>query len=261
MQWRDTKVVNLVSTLNNSRLRTCEREDGNSRLLLSVPNDYNEYSSKMYGVDKGDQFRAHFGGFANGAHFKKWYVKVYLAILDCAVLNAYSAWNMSCEQVLGRNKLHRYQFMWVLSEQRLNYKEEVVPVQVPTASASVYRMVTSGVHVPLQSNERRYRCYVCQLEVSLSNEITERGVKKSVGKCGCADCCIAAHTSIQYDEKRKIHTFPGFENMTCFEIAHQPIMNGLWLPTRIGYTTRPNHHVMRELKRMHGLTPTVRRPR
>ena len=38
-------------------------------------------------------------------------------------------------------------------------------------------------------------------------------------------------------------------------------MTGLWLPTRIGYTTRPNHTIMRQLKRIHGHTPTVRRPR
>ena len=262
MQWRDTKVVNLVSTLNDSHLRTCERQDGNTRLLLSVPNDYNEYSSKMYGVDKGDQFRAHFGGFANRAHFKKWYVKVYLAILDCAVLNAYSAWNMSCEQVSGRNKLHRHSFMWALSEQLLNYEDEVVPVQVPVARASVCEMIGSGVHVPIGSNQNRLRCCVCQLEVSLSDEITEKGLRSaSVGECGCDDCLIAAHTSIQRDEKRKIHTFPGFEKMTCFEIAHHSSMSGLWRRTRIGYTTRPNHHIMRQLKRVHGLTPTVRRPR
>ena len=29
----------------------------------------------MFGVDKGDQIRAHGGGFATKAHFKKWYKK------------------------------------------------------------------------------------------------------------------------------------------------------------------------------------------
>ena len=156
----------------------------------------------------------------------------------------------------------RMSFMWALSEQMLQYKHDVVPVLVPTARAEVCRMVASGIHVPLQSKQRRYRCCVCQLEVSLSNEISERGVKSSsVAKCGCDDCCIAAHTSILRDDNRKIHSFPGFENMTCFEIAHQPIMTGLWIPTRIGYTTRPKHNIMRQLKRIHGHTPTVRRPR
>ena len=119
MQWRDTKVVNLVSTLNDSRSNTCERREGANRIRLPVPNDYNECSKKMFGVDKGDQFRAHFGGFANRAHFKKWYVKVYLAILDCALLNAYSAWNLSCRTVPGRKKLTRYKFMWALTEEIL----------------------------------------------------------------------------------------------------------------------------------------------
>jgi hypothetical protein len=29
----------------------------------------------MGGVDKGDQIRGHFGGFAAQSHFKKWYKK------------------------------------------------------------------------------------------------------------------------------------------------------------------------------------------
>jgi len=46
MQWRDTQVVNLVSTLNEARQRACERQEGGNRLHLTVPNDYNEYSKK-----------------------------------------------------------------------------------------------------------------------------------------------------------------------------------------------------------------------
>ena len=88
----------------------------------------------MFGVDKGDQFRAHFGGFANRAHFKKWYVKVYLAILDCALLNAYSAWNLSCRTIPGRKKLTRYKFMWALSEEMLKFKDE------EEASTAMYQL-------------------------------------------------------------------------------------------------------------------------
>jgi len=46
MQWRDTKVVNLVSTLNDACENTCERREGANRIRLPVPNDYNEYSKK-----------------------------------------------------------------------------------------------------------------------------------------------------------------------------------------------------------------------
>jgi len=46
MQWRDTKVVNLVSTLNDARQRTCERQEGGNRLHLTAPHDFNEYSKK-----------------------------------------------------------------------------------------------------------------------------------------------------------------------------------------------------------------------
>ena len=127
----------------------------------------------MFGVDKGDQFRAHFGGFANRAHFKKWYVKGYLAILDCALLNAYSAWNLSCHTIQGRNKLSRHKFMWALSEEMLNI-EDGVTIQVPVARASASRMVADGTHVPVLSNGSRPRCCVCQLEVSLPDEVSER---------------------------------------------------------------------------------------
>jgi len=264
MQWRDTKVVNLVSTLNDAREETCERQEGRNRLHLSVPNDYNEYSKKMFGVDKGDQFRAHFGGFANRAHFKKWYVKVYFAILDCAVLNAYSAWNLSCDSIPGRNKLSRHKFMWALSEEMLNFEgeDDVVTIQVPVARAPISQMVAEGTHVPVLSNSRKFRCCVCQLEVSLSDDVRERGIRDaSVGKCGCENCVIAAHTSIRNDPARKIHTFSSFKNLTCFEIAHHPRMRGLWKETKIGYTTFPTHPIMRELKTLHGVTPTIRRGR
>lgn len=101
----------------------------------------------MFGVDKGDQFRAHYGGFANRAHFKKWYVKVYLEILDCALLNAYSARNLSCHTIQGRNKLSRHTFMWALSEEMLNFEDEGVTIQVPVARASASRMVADCTHV------------------------------------------------------------------------------------------------------------------
>jgi hypothetical protein len=51
-----------------------------------------KYQQMMYAVDKGGQARAHFGGFSSKAHFKKWYKKQFLAILDCMLLNGLVAW-------------------------------------------------------------------------------------------------------------------------------------------------------------------------
>jgi len=56
----------------------------------------------------------------------------------------------------------------------LNFEDEGVTIQVPVARASASRMVV----------DRRIRCCVCQLEVSLSDEVNERGIrhKRCVGR-------------------------------------------------------------------------------
>ena len=49
----------------------------------------------MDGVDRGDQHRIMGVGFANVAHFKKWYKKTHFGIADFNFLNYFSAWNLS----------------------------------------------------------------------------------------------------------------------------------------------------------------------
>ena len=263
MQWRDSKVVNLVSTLNDSQLSTCQRREGEILTNLSVPNDYNQYGKRMFGVDKGDQARSHFGGFANRAHFQKWYKKVYLAILDCCVLNAHAAWNMSCIEVFGRKELKRHQFMWALSIELLQYKDpQFVTIEVPRARASIAANAGQGIHVPIQNRHSgRKRCFVCQLEVGTS-QINESGNRNNgVCVCGNEDCFISAHNYIPRDNQRKIRHLPQFENLTCFEIAHHPASAGLWKFASNGYRRCPSHPLVRKLKSLHGLTPTLRRER
>ena len=48
-------------------------------------------------VDRGDQRRTHMGGWATKGHFKKWYKKAFLAILDLGILNGHIAWNLAAE--------------------------------------------------------------------------------------------------------------------------------------------------------------------
>ena len=265
MQWRDSKIVNLVSTLNDSSHSTCQRWEGNRIVQLSVPSDYNQYSSKMFGVDKGDQARVHFGGFANRSHFHKWYIKVYMAILDCALLNANNAWNMSCDLIQGRKHLKRHEFMWSVCQQMLDYVDSnYVSISVPVARHAACAMVADGSHVPQSNNKNRERrrCVVCQLEVNICEEVNESGLRNAaVGKCGSPGCIIAAHTTVQTIGHRKIGTFPQFVGLTCFQIAHHPTTVGLWKQTTCGYTTCQSHPIIKRLKEMHDKTPTIRRVR
>jgi len=79
----------------------------------------------MFGVDKGDQHRVTGGGFAQKAHYKKWYKKAFMAILDCMLLNTYVAWNMSVDdrrvRQLGRQKVSRHELYWSIAQSLLDF--------------------------------------------------------------------------------------------------------------------------------------------
>lgn len=104
VQWLDSKVVNVVSTLNNCSVGSVSRQVGSNRLTFQCPRVMMKYQQDMGSIDRSDQMRMHGGGFSNKAHFKKWYKKVYLAILDCMLVNSWIAWNLSVDETdnLGR---------------------------------------------------------------------------------------------------------------------------------------------------------------
>ena len=131
-QWCDSKVVNCVSSYLSFDVGTVKRQVGSTRKQFSCPQALMHYQQNMGGVDKGDQIRGHFGGFASQSHFKKWYKKTLMAVVDCMLLNAYKLWNMSVDRVTGRMKLRRFDFMLAV----LHYKTEplVSPVTSPAAN-------------------------------------------------------------------------------------------------------------------------------
>jgi len=94
-QWVDSKVVQCVTTKLNAKIGEVERREGQKKQPIPCPEAMIDYQRHMYGVDKGDQIRAHFGGFSSKAHYKKWYKKGFFAILDMMLMNAYISWNMA----------------------------------------------------------------------------------------------------------------------------------------------------------------------
>ena len=117
VQWLDSKVVGVVTTLYPSSIGSVKRQVGAEAKDIPCPDAINVYQKTMFGVDKGDQIRVHGGGFSNKAHFKKWYKKTYLAILDCMMMNAYIAWNMAAKEDNNKVSLRRHEFMSVLAAQ------------------------------------------------------------------------------------------------------------------------------------------------
>ena len=94
VQWKDSKVVNVVSSVVDNNVETVQCQIGSKQQNFLCPTVLRKYQSFMFGVDKGNQLRAAGGGFALKAHFKKWYKKGFFAILDMMLLNAYIAWNI-----------------------------------------------------------------------------------------------------------------------------------------------------------------------
>lgn len=124
-QWRDNKVVQFASLTNEGGLGTVKRRIGSQRIDFACPHTLIQYQKNMFGVDKGDQMRLHGGGFSIKVHFKKWYKRVYLANLDCGLLNTLVAWNLSTEDrsMRSRKPLRRHELYAYIAQCLCNYED------------------------------------------------------------------------------------------------------------------------------------------
>jgi Transposase IS4 len=100
-QWCDSKVVNCVSSYLNFGVSNVERQIGSNKRTFPCPSLLVHYQENMGGVDKADQIRSHFGGFTSQSHFKKWYKKAVMDVLDCMLINAMQLWNMYVTKFQG----------------------------------------------------------------------------------------------------------------------------------------------------------------
>jgi len=63
LQWVDSKVVQVVTTKVNTSVGEVLRQQGSQKQRIPGPEAIMHYHPHVYGVDKGDQIRAHGGGF------------------------------------------------------------------------------------------------------------------------------------------------------------------------------------------------------
>ena len=86
-----------------------------------------EYKENVDGVGRGDQHRTVGSGFANVAHFQKYYKKYFLGISYISLLQAFTTCNMSVDgfREIGRggvlifNKMAKWEFYSAVSEELL----------------------------------------------------------------------------------------------------------------------------------------------
>ena len=214
----------------------------------------------MFGVDKGDQIRLHGGGFARKAHFKKWYKKSFMAVLDCMLLNSLIAWNIAASDPdLKRIRMQRYEFYTWIAESLLHYKDRNVEPPTPEAvrdGKAEGILGDSTIHRPVATVGRQ-RCAVCKLECNIA-KIGEGNLRKNI--VGCSDCRIHAHNHILKNPLR-IHTMTQFEGLTCFEIAHSEEGRCIWVQDEsdnkktVPYRVKYSHRVVQELRSSYGLNP------
>jgi len=268
-QWRDSKVVNFVTSVKDISIGHAKRQIGSKKQRFPCPNVVLLYNQTMFGVDKGDQMRMHGGGFARKAHFKKWYKKAFFAIVDCMLLNSLIAWNISCsEHRSNRRPLKRHEFYTWVAECMMTYKDPSIlprsPEQVRDASAGL--CTGREVHRPVQA-KRRSRCVVCRLDTNYERK-GETGVMENTCSCTQANCERIAHSSILITP-RKIHEVGAFAGMTCFEILHSTVGKEVWSYKGLErtsvkekvYSVNCSHPVVQELRILHGLNPQQTRRR
>ena len=214
-------------------------------------------------MDKGDQMRVHGGGFSDHVHFKKRYKKVYLATLDCGLLNARIAWNMSADnRSFQRRKLERCEFYTYVAQLMCNFQDDDAADDAKPTAIDVTAEEQRS-HVPIH-DKNNPRCTVCHLEygwlsdakLAHASEFGSR-LKTNVGRC--ATCGVTAHTTVQVHSTRKVHTtISKFKGISCFQIMHTKLGKEIWQSGngRKSTNVAKGHKVIRKMRQKYGL-PTL----
>ena len=264
VQWLDSKVVGLVTTLNTTKIGTVKRQVGKDSKEITCPEAVMNYQRTMFGVDKGDQIRVHGGGFSNKAHFKKWYKKTYLAILDCMLMNAYIAWNLAAKEDKGKKPLSRHKFMNIVANQFMKYIDDNEPEDTGTPQSRQDASSWTQEHI-MESLPPKVveRCAVCRLETNMNKSLGQANLAKHVFMC--SKCKIPAHPAVPTNSNRQIHQLEQFKGLSCFAILHSDGGNSIWTRRPEGqnprYTVNFSSPIVQELRSYHGLSRTQKRKR
>jgi len=274
MQWADSKVVNCVSSYLNLEELTIVRQIGRDKLQFPCPAALVHYQRNMGGVDRIDQMRSHGGGLASVSHFKKWYKKALMAVIDCQLLNGLHLWNATAEKIAGRVKLKRAKYLRLISDFLLTYETKTfMSPSRPAGQNRVARFAASPVDEALTEEaptrtidtgkemgpaHKKDRCLVCSLEGSYYKKLwtnhkrmDETGaaqeancvLKKRVqiGVSGmrravaaCRICDVKAHGTVLDEDNNKV--IHGFfpPNLSCMDILHSPLGKEIWSIKRDG---------------------------
>jgi len=252
VQWVDSKVVNCVSTYIDFKEKSVSRQVGPELKHFPCPHMLVLYQLFMSGVDRVDQMRAHGGSFASIAHFKKWYKKALMAVIDCMLLNGLHLWNALAERYPHRKKLSRHKYMRIVANFLLKYKTKTMLSPMRPSKKAKRAHFEETTNVTEQRHDGKdtkvskpnTKCLVCSIEVSYINACLSRlasekakevkskldsfgrGVRKSVACCQV--CEVNAHDRVLEEvDKKKIHGYFA-PNQSCMEILHSETGKEIW---------------------------------
>ena len=277
-RWKDSKVLQTVSTVMQKGEQIVKRQVGANLVDVRCPNDIVLYQQNMGGVDRGDQHRMVGAGFANVSHYKKWFKKAFFGIADFCLLQAFTTWNLSVDQMIQnrrgnadvkRRKVIKWEFYSVLAEELMTYIDRGHGDDNSSISTNNYWRNRSMIgHNPApyfsfdkSSISNRPSCMVCSMDEMAKGQIMKVPAKKIrrrtmarrtkfLVKCMHQDCIIHAHACIP--DKSKVATLPYFQGLTCFEIAQHPRCDGLFAKIERNWKmysrTIPSHSIVQEVK-------------
>ena len=260
--WKDSKVVQTVSTIMEKGIGTVQRQTGPNKITVNCPNDIIRYVEGMGGVDRGDQVRLVGAGFSNVAHFKKWYKKAALGVADFCLLQGLACWNLSVEDddrvrrggIKKIRKLLKWEFCSVASEEMMTYTDK------DDDSESIFskrlQQDSNNEHKPVPLPKDFYMkvptCMVCSMEEGILRKVQNHENKKGrffsrrrkhLSTCSNPNCNIVCHSCCPV--KSNMKDIPQFVGLTCFEIAHHPDCEGLFIDVKRGektYTRSVKNH-------------------
>ena len=244
-RWKDSKMVQTASTIMEKGIGKVERRIGANKIIVPCPYDIIRYTQGMSGVDRGDQVRLVGAGFANVAHFKKWYKKAVLGIADFCILQALSCWNLAVDHpdrdIRGEKKIRRllkWEFCSVASEEMMTYTDE------DDDGASIFsrRKIDNKqndhkpVPLPKDFHMKVPTCMICSMEEGIMRKVQNHENKKgrffsrrkrNMVICSDPNCNIICHSTCL--NETKIQKIPQFAGLTCFEIVHHPKCENLFV--------------------------------
>jgi hypothetical protein len=276
IQWVDSRVVNFVTTdtNNNWSIGEVKRQVGSKKMVVKCPNAIRRYQQTMFGVDKGDQLRARSGGFANKAHFKKWYKTIHLGLMDIMLVNGFVLFNMYMQiktERAGRyfQKLQHHEILMYVAEYLLSYNEQSQNPPTPEAVRNRRSKAESDSrkHKPVvinnALNKNKKRCTVCRTESYMApKSVGDAGLKTNLVRC--TECYVTAHNYVPEDSSCIIDGLAQFEGLTYFEILHSRDGQCLW--ERTGNPDKPfkvnkKNEIYKKLRTYHGLSEKITRKR